>query len=101
ALGRPTRACATLSLRAPAASGNARNTRPLPSAPAKPEIRNGSRSACAAAAAAHRRTPPLCRSAGRLRARGIQMLAGLIDQFEQYLALPGEAHAPLLQRSFN
>src|ERR1035438_10215003 len=29
------------------------------------------------------------------QALGIQMLAGLIDQFEQYLALPGEAHAPL------
>ena len=31
----------------------------------------------------------------------IQMLAGLIDQLEQYLALAGEANAPLLQRSFN
>jgi len=35
------------------------------------------------------------------QALGIQMLAGLIDQFEQYLALAGEAHAPLLQRSLN
>ena len=31
----------------------------------------------------------------------IQMLTGLIDQLEQYLALAGEANAPLLQRSFN
>jgi hypothetical protein len=29
------------------------------------------------------------------------MLAGLIDQFEQYLSLAGEANAALLQRSFN
>ncbi len=35
------------------------------------------------------------------QALGIQMLAGLIDQFEQYLALACEANAPFLQRSFN
>ena len=35
------------------------------------------------------------------QALGIQMLAGLVDQFEQYLALAREANAPLLQRSFN
>ena len=35
------------------------------------------------------------------QALGIQMLAGLIDQFKQYLALAREANAPLLQRSFS
>ena len=35
------------------------------------------------------------------QALGIQMLAGLIDQFEQNLPLAGQADAPLLQRTFN
>ena len=60
------RACST-SRRA--ASGNGRSIRRLRSAPAGPESRSGSRSACAGAGAVRRKILPLCRSAGRSRGR--------------------------------
>src|SRR5580658_10662878 len=60
---------AAIPLRARAMPDNERNSRPLRYARARSENRNGSRSACATAAAARRKTLPPCRNAGKLRAR--------------------------------